>query len=83
MQVSFLIPAYNEGGTIGAVIERVQALAFDKQLIVIDDGSTDDTARIVRSSQPRVTTSRSFSSKTAARALRSGSVSRTSRVTWS
>jgi glycosyltransferase involved in cell wall biosynthesis len=48
VQVSFLIPAYNEGGTIGAVIERVQALPFEKQLIVIDDGSTDDTARVVQ-----------------------------------
>jgi glycosyltransferase involved in cell wall biosynthesis len=46
-KVSFLIPAYNEGGTIAAVIERVQALPFDKQLIVIDDGSTDGTAEIV------------------------------------
>jgi glycosyltransferase involved in cell wall biosynthesis len=47
MKVSFLIPTYNEGGTIATVLERVQALPFDKQVIVIDDGSTDGTASIL------------------------------------
>jgi glycosyltransferase involved in cell wall biosynthesis len=47
MKVSFLIPAFNEGGTIATIIERVQALPFDKELIVIDDGSTDETAAIL------------------------------------
>jgi glycosyltransferase involved in cell wall biosynthesis len=47
VKVSFLIPAYNEGGTIATVIEQVQALPFDKQLIVVDDGSTDDTPAIL------------------------------------
>jgi len=45
--VTFLIPAYNEGGTIATVIEQVQALPFAKQVIVIDDGSTDGTADVV------------------------------------
>jgi glycosyltransferase involved in cell wall biosynthesis len=47
VKVSFLIPAYNEGGTIASLIEQVQALPFDKQLIVIDDGSTDETPAIL------------------------------------
>jgi glycosyltransferase involved in cell wall biosynthesis len=46
--VSFLIPAYNEGATIASVIEQVQALPFDKQLIVVDDGSTDATPAILK-----------------------------------
>ena len=47
VRVSFLIPAYNEASTIGDVLERVEALPLDKQIVVVDDGSTDGTARIV------------------------------------
>ena len=46
MKVSFLIPAYNEAATIGEVLEQVGRLDLDKQVIVVDDGSTDDTAAI-------------------------------------
>ena len=46
MKVSFLIPAFNEAATIGEVLERIAALALDAQVIVVDDGSTDDTAAI-------------------------------------
>jgi glycosyltransferase involved in cell wall biosynthesis len=45
--VSFLIPAFNEARTIAEVIDRVSQLPFEKQLIVIDDGSTDDTPAIL------------------------------------
>jgi glycosyltransferase involved in cell wall biosynthesis len=45
--VSFLIPAFNEVGTIGEVLERVDALDFDKQVIVVDDGSTDGTGALL------------------------------------
>jgi glycosyltransferase involved in cell wall biosynthesis len=47
VKVSFLIPAYNEAATIEEVITRVSELPFDKQLIVIDDGSTDETPAIL------------------------------------
>ncbi len=42
MKVSFLIPAYNEAATIGEVLERIAALGLDTQVIVVDDGSTDE-----------------------------------------
>jgi glycosyltransferase involved in cell wall biosynthesis len=47
MKVSFLIPAYNEARTIAEVVERVSLLPFEKELIVIDDGSTDGTSEIL------------------------------------
>jgi glycosyltransferase involved in cell wall biosynthesis len=45
--VSFLIPAYNEAATILEVLERIDALGLDYEVIVVDDGSVDDTAAIV------------------------------------
>ena len=47
MRVSFLVPAFNEAATIEEVLERVEALDLDKQVIVVDDGSTDATAEIL------------------------------------
>ena len=47
MRVSFLVPAYNEAATIAAVLDAVDELPLDRQIVVVDDGSTDDTARIV------------------------------------
>jgi glycosyltransferase involved in cell wall biosynthesis len=46
-RVSFIVPAYNEAATIADVLERVEALDLDKQIIVVDDGSTDDTPRVL------------------------------------
>ncbi len=47
MRVSFIVPAYNEAPTICEVLDRVEALELDKQIIVVDDGSTDGTADLV------------------------------------
>ena len=47
MLVSVIIPAYNEEQTIRQVLETVQALPFEKQIIVVNDGSTDKTYAIL------------------------------------
>jgi glycosyltransferase involved in cell wall biosynthesis len=39
-----LIPAFNEGLAIGRVVGAVRAVAPWREVLVIDDGSTDDTA---------------------------------------
>jgi glycosyltransferase involved in cell wall biosynthesis len=44
LTVSFLIPTYNEESTVADVVERVRRLPFDRQILVVDDGSTDGTA---------------------------------------
>jgi glycosyltransferase involved in cell wall biosynthesis len=46
VRVSFLIPAFNEEATIGEVLERIDRLGLDKQVVVVDDGSSDRTAEI-------------------------------------
>jgi glycosyltransferase involved in cell wall biosynthesis len=47
MRVSFLVPAYNEAATIEALLDAVWALDLDKQVVVVDDGSTDGTGDLV------------------------------------
>jgi glycosyltransferase involved in cell wall biosynthesis len=43
VRVSFLVPAYNEATTIVELLNRVAALDLEKQIVVVDDGSTDGT----------------------------------------
>ena len=43
MLLSILIPVYNEVSTILKIVDRVQATPYQKEIIIIDDGSTDGT----------------------------------------
>ena len=49
MKISVIIPVYNEFRTFSQVLERVQKAALpegcSKEIIVVDDGSTDGTSR--------------------------------------
>ena len=57
--VSVVIPVYNERPTIEEIIRRVQAVGIDKEILIIDDGSTDGTRefladrRVPRPFEPR------------------------------
>lgn len=44
MKVSIIIPAFNEEKTILEVVKRVKKLPFEKEIIIVDDGSIDGTA---------------------------------------
>jgi glycosyltransferase involved in cell wall biosynthesis len=46
--LSVIIPAYNEAATILEVLRRVAVVPIAKEIIVVDDHSTDDTATILR-----------------------------------
>lgn len=45
MKLSVVIPVYNEMNTVGELVRRVQAVDIEKQIILVDDGSSDDTAQ--------------------------------------
>ena len=44
---SVVIPVYNERGTVEKLLERVQAVPLDKEIVVVDDGSTDGTRELL------------------------------------
>lgn len=45
--VSIVVPVYNERATIVAVVERLHALPLAKEIVVVDDASTDGTRAIL------------------------------------
>jgi glycosyltransferase involved in cell wall biosynthesis len=51
MRLSIIVPVYNERKTIEEIIRRVQAVDLDleKEIIVVDDGSTDGTREALQS----------------------------------
>jgi glycosyltransferase involved in cell wall biosynthesis len=48
MKLSVVIPVYNEVNTLLHLIERVQRSPVEKEIIVVDDCSTDGTADVLR-----------------------------------
>jgi len=46
--LSVVMPVYNEAATVEQVVERVLAVPVPKELIVVDDGSTDGTTELLR-----------------------------------
>jgi glycosyltransferase involved in cell wall biosynthesis len=53
--VTILVPALNEQDTIREVVERLLALPLTKQVIVVNDGSTDKTPDILREFGDQIT----------------------------
>ncbi len=47
MKLSVIIPVYNERDTVVEAISRVRAVPLEKELIVVDDASTDGTPDLV------------------------------------
>jgi glycosyltransferase involved in cell wall biosynthesis len=45
--LSIIMPVYNEKNTLRQIFERVQALPLEKEIILVDDYSTDGTREIV------------------------------------
>jgi dolichol-phosphate mannosyltransferase len=57
MEKLVIIPTYNERDNIGPLLDRLLELPYGLEVLVVDDGSPDGTARLVeerRSRDPRV-----------------------------
>lgn len=52
MKLSVVIPVYNEKGTILQLLDRVRGVALPKEIIVVDDCSTDGTREVLQSLLP-------------------------------
>jgi len=53
-EILVVIPAYNEYRAIGEVVDRVKACLSEADILVVNDGSSDDTAGIARQAGARV-----------------------------
>ena len=48
MKLSVIIPVYNEKDTVLELLRRVKNAPFDKEILVVDDGSTDGSRRLIQ-----------------------------------
>jgi len=46
--LSVIVPVYNEAKTIAQVLEKINSVPIDKEIVVVDDSSTDGTGKIMR-----------------------------------
>jgi len=47
LRISVIVPVYNERPTVQEIVRRVQAISIPKQVILVDDGSTDGTRELL------------------------------------
>src|SRR5205823_5154288 len=47
-RLSVIIPVYNEKSTIEKLVSLVESVPVDKEIVIIDDGSSDGTREIIR-----------------------------------
>src|SRR4051812_29391813 len=71
-QVSCIIPFYNEGSRIFNVLNALCDIKSIKEIICVDDGSTDNTSHLIQKFLPSVTLIRLLSNEGKAAAIRHG-----------
>ncbi|MGB3070984.1 MAG: glycosyltransferase family 2 protein [Ottowia sp.] len=54
MKISIVLPAKNESAALGATVARIRALFPEHEILVVNDGSTDETAAVAQSAGARV-----------------------------
>ncbi|NOZ24163.1 MAG: glycosyltransferase family 2 protein [Planctomycetes bacterium] len=48
MKLSVVMPVYNERDTLPEIVEKVRAAPMEKEIIIVDDGSTDGSREFLR-----------------------------------
>lgn len=56
MKVAAVIPAYNEEKTVASVVQAIRQAGIFDEIIVVDDGSHDQTSEVAESAGARVVT---------------------------
>lgn len=54
MKIAAVMPAYNEEATIGEIIRTVRQVPVISEVLVVSDGSTDNTAQVAEEAGARV-----------------------------
>src|SRR5689334_10486257 len=75
MLLSVIMPCYNEAATLREILARVQAVNLDKEIIVVDDHSSDDSYAILcelAATDPQLTIIRHPTNRGKGAAVRSG-----------
>ncbi|WP_199138224.1 glycosyltransferase family 2 protein [Delftia sp. ASV31] len=54
MKISIVLPAKNEALSVGLTVRRIRECMPDAEIIVVNDGSTDDTAQIAEQASASV-----------------------------
>lgn len=54
MKISIVLPAKNEAGAVGHTVQKIHAIYPQAEVLVVNDGSTDNTAAVAQAAGARV-----------------------------
>lgn len=82
MRLSVIMPVYNERATVLEMLDKVRAAPIDKEIVIVDDGSTDGTADLLENAEAEgVTVIRHSENMGKGMAIRTGLKAATGEVT--